>query len=61
MVIQMIFLLLKLDQKYVFEIGRKPIPAISTVKLLGNTIDSKLKLSHHLDTLSTNAEQTCIL
>ena len=34
-----------------FEIDKKPIPATSTVKLLGITIDCRLKFSEHVNTL----------
>ena len=39
---QVMFLGLKSNQDYVFEIDKKPIPATSTVKLLGITIDCRL-------------------
>ena len=52
---QVMFLGLKSDQEYVFEIDEKPIPATSTVKLLGITIDCRLKFSEHVNTLCKKA------
>ena len=52
---QVIFLGLKSDQEYAFEIDKKPIPATSTVKLLGITIDCQLKFSEHMNTLCKKA------
>ena len=52
---QVMFLGLKSDQEYVFEIVKKPIPATSTVKLLGITIDCQLKFSEHVNTLFKKA------
>ena len=47
---QVMFLGLKSDQEYVFEIDKKPIPATSTVKLLGINIDCQIKFSEHVNT-----------
>ena len=52
---QVMFLGLKSNQEYVFEIDKKPIPATSTVKLLGITIDCRLKLSEHVNTICKKA------
>ena len=52
---QVMFLELKSDPEYVFEIDKKPIPATSTVKLLGITIDCRLKLSEHVNTTCKKA------
>ena len=52
---QVMFLGLKSDQKYVFEIDKKPIPATSIVKLLGITIDCQLQFSEHVNTLCKKA------
>ena len=38
-----------------FESDKKPIPATSTVKLLGITIDCRLKFSEHVNTLCKKA------
>ena len=38
-----------------FEIDMKPIPATNTVKLLGITIDCRLKFSEHVNTLCKKA------
>ena len=43
------------DQEYVLEIDKKPIPATSTVKLLGITIASRLKFSEDIKALCTKA------
>ena len=52
---QVMLLELTPDQEYVFEIDKKPIPATSTVKLLGITIDCQLKFSEHVNTLCKKA------
>ena len=52
---QVMFLGLKSNQEYVFEIDKKPIPATSTVKLLGITIDCRLKFSEHVNTIRKKA------
>ena len=49
------FLGLKSNQEYVFEIDKKPIPATSTVKLLGITSDCRLKFSEHVNTICKKA------
>ena len=52
---QVMYLGLKPDQENVFEIDNQPISATSTVKLLGITIDSRLKFSKHINTLCRKA------
>lgn len=53
--LQVMFLGLKEEPKFILEINEKIIPLINKVELLGMTIDSKLKFDDHVKALCQKA------